>query len=623
MGSLESDRPDLLGEWDYKKNGDTKPGDIGSTSHRKVWWICPVGHGYLANVGNRARNGTNCPVCSNRVVLTGFNDLATACPELALEWNRELNGNLRPEAVPRTYSKKVWWTCPVGHQYQAAPASRSKNSMGTGCNVCAGKVALAGFNDLLSKCPEIASEWNYEKNGTIQPDSITWSSGRDVWWKCKANHEFNARVNTRTSSGRVGKCPVCLNQRVYEGVNDLITTHPELAAEWNCEKNVSVLPSSISAGSNRKIWWTCPVDKRHEWEATPASRSGSRKGSCPVCLNRIVMPGLNDFATIWPNLAREWHESKNGDTLPTEISRGTSTSKYWWTCAQGHDFLQTVNARTNLGAGCPYCTNQKVLAGFNDLQSVRPDIAAEWHRELNVGISLVDVIAGSKRRVWWQCSRYTNHSWKASISNRTKLSATGCPICANKQVLTGFNDLQTVRPDIAAEWHPTLNEGISPNSIVFGSWTRVWWQCPDDSSHAYRTRVVNRTSEKQNGCPTCAQTGFDASSPGIFYMLEHTLLGAKKVGITNGNRDQFRLKQFQQDGWEVLTIHQCQEGRKILELETVMLRWIRKDLNLPVFLSRAEMSRTGGFSETFEGDAVSNHELLRRAKDFAIELGIV
>jgi hypothetical protein len=94
------------------------------------------------------------------------------------------------------------------------------------------------------------------------------------------------------------------------------------------------------------------------------------------------------------------------------------------------------------------------------------------------------------------------------------------------------------------------------------------------------------------------------------------------VGITNGNRDQFRLKQFQQDGWELLSIHKCEEGRKILELETLMLRWIRKDLKLPVYLSKSEMARTGGFSETFEGDAVPNLEVISRATALAIELGI-
>jgi hypothetical protein len=620
MRSLESLRPDLLVEWDDEKNVDIRPSGIGANSHRKVWWLCPLGHSYQAVVGNRAIIGSGCPICSNRVVQTGFNDFATACPELMLEWDRGLNGDVDPQTIPKHYSKKIWWICPVGHSYQATPANRASN--GTACPVCAGKIVLPGFNDLLSRCPEIASEWNYQKNEPIRPESITWSSGRDVWWICPAGHEFNSKVSSRTGGSRKGGCPVCLNQRIYAGVNDLCTTHPQLASEWNKEKNVGKLPTGISAGSSRSVWWTCPVDSRHEWKATPASRSGDREGGCPVCLNRIVVTGLNDFATVWPDLAREWHTTKNGTTLPSEISPGTSTNKYWWICKKGHEFLQTVNARTNLKAGCPYCTNQKVLRGFNDLLTVRPDLAAEWHTELNENLAPSDVVSGSRSKVWWQCSKHSNHAWKISVSARSGPKSAGCPICSNKQVLTGFNDLSSVRPEIAAEWHPTLNGEMNPQTIVFGSHTRIWWQCPNEAGHVYQTRLVSRTSSKQNGCPTCAPTGFDSGSPGIFYILEHSLHGAKKVGITNGNRDQFRLKQFQQDGWQILAIHKCEEGRKILELETLMLRWIRKDLKLPVYLSKSEMARTGGFSETFEGDAVPNFEIVSRATALAIELGI-
>lgn len=620
MGSLESDRPDLLSEWNFEKNSDLDPGKLGSSSHKKVWWTCNLGHDYFAIVGNRALNGSKCPICTNRTILAGFNDFASAYPELLREWSFELNGELRPDAIARSYSKKVWWTCALGHDFSATPANRSSN--GSGCPFCAGKQVLAGFNDLSSKRPDIAAEWNDEKNIPLTPSDVTWSSGRNVWWKCAAGHEFETRVNDRTAAGRVGSCPVCKNQRVIEGVNDLATTHPALAAEWNWERNEDILPSQISAGSSLNVWWRCTTNSRHEWRTKPAYRSSQTGTGCPVCSNKIVMPGLNDFETSWPELAREWNLELNSPIRPSDVSPGSSAKQYWWSCEKRHDFKMTVNARTNLGAGCPFCANQLVLAGFNDLLTIRPDLAAEWHPDLNSPLQPNALMAGSNRRVWWQCAKFADHAWQISPSARSGASATGCPICANKRVLWGFNDLQTLFPDIAAEWHAELNGELTPDNIVSGSWTRVWWQCPNDSTHAYLTRVVNRTSNKQNGCPTCAQTGFDSSSPGVFYVLENSSLAAKKVGITNGNREHSRLKLFQQAGWDIVFIQQSTDGRQILELETRMLRWIRKDLKLPAYLTIAEMRRTGGFSETFEGDAISNLELVNRAKELISELKI-
>jgi hypothetical protein len=190
-------------------------------------------------------------------VLQGFNDFATACPELALEWDIERNEALAPQKITKNHSKKVWWTCSIGHSYQSTPANRASN--GTGCPICAGKTVLAGFNDLRSRRPEIASQWNFAKNGSLLPDEISWCSGRSVWWKCPLGHEFDSKVSSLTTASRKGGCPVCLNQRIYAGVNDLCTTHPQLAGEWNMEKNVGKLPigmMSISLRLNKSFFPT-------------------------------------------------------------------------------------------------------------------------------------------------------------------------------------------------------------------------------------------------------------------------------------------------------------------------------------------------------------------------------
>ena len=55
-----------------------------------------------------------------------------------------------------------------------------------------------------------------------------------------------------------------------------------------------------------------------------------------------------------------------------------SLKKIIWKCKHGHEWEASVKSRTINGTGCPYCSHNKVLAGFNDLASQYPDIAAEW-----------------------------------------------------------------------------------------------------------------------------------------------------------------------------------------------------------------------------------------------------
>ena len=66
-------------------------------------------------------------------MLKGYNDLETLNPTLAKEWNYEKNSGLKPEDVMPNSSKKVWWKCQNGHEWQATINNRSN---GRGCPKC-------------------------------------------------------------------------------------------------------------------------------------------------------------------------------------------------------------------------------------------------------------------------------------------------------------------------------------------------------------------------------------------------------------------------------------------------------------------------------------------------------
>lgn len=184
-----ADNRRLIAEWDYKKNAalGLDASKITCGSNKKAWWQCKEGHTWEAIIANRNK-GQGCPICGNRRVLTGYNDLATRFPDIAKEWNLEKNAPLLPSTVMFRAHKKVWWCCALGHEWQANIIDRTKAN-GTGCPFCSGRKAILGKTDLQTLRPDLLEEWNYDRNIDISPSEVSPGSGQKVWWICKKGHE--------------------------------------------------------------------------------------------------------------------------------------------------------------------------------------------------------------------------------------------------------------------------------------------------------------------------------------------------------------------------------------------------------------------------------------------------
>lgn len=275
-------------------------------------------------------------------------------------------------------------------------------------------------NSIFNISPELCEEWDYEKNKKIRPDMISYSSAKKVWWICrKCNKEYFSSVYSRYNGTG---CPYCNNKILVKGLNDLATTNPNLAKEWNYEKNKGLNPSDVFENARRKVWWICRKCN-YEWEAALYSRSRGTK--CPACANKKVIKGLNDLATTNPELLKEWDFKKNV-ILPSEVVIG-SRKKIWWLCDKKHSYMKSLVERKN-GGGCPYCCNQKVLIGYNDLATTNPGLLKEWDFQKN-NILPQEVTAGSHKKVWWKCSN--NHSYQRVIYakiNQNKI----CPSCKKR-----------------------------------------------------------------------------------------------------------------------------------------------------------------------------------------------
>ncbi len=475
-----------------------------------------------------------------------------------------------PTTITAGSNKKLCWRCEQGHTWTAVVASRVNGSK---CSVCANRQVLVGYNDLATTNPELAAQadgWD--------PTTVVAGSRKNMNWKCEQGHTWKATLEDR--SGRGSGCAVCSNKQIHSGFNDLATTNPELAAQahgWD--------PTTLTAGSGKKVDWRC--EQGHTWTAVVASRSGG--AGCPTCSGRQVEIGFNDLATTNPELAAQAHGWD-----PTTLTAG-SGKKVDWRCEQGHTWTASVLNRKK-GNRCPICCNQTVLVGYNDLATTNPELAAQAD-----GWDPTTLTAGSSRKVGWKCEQ--GHTWTATTSNRKKEK--GCPICSNHQVLSGYNDLATTNPELAAQAH-----GWDPTTLTANSGIKVGWKC--EQGHTWKSRVAGRSSGK--GCPTCSTGGFDPNESGWLYLIENDELGMLQIGISNFL--EHRLGEHRRRSWEVLEIRGPMEGHLAQQLETAILHALER--RGAVLGHKARIEKFDGYSEAWTKDSlkVSN---LRQLLDWVYE----
>ena len=572
FNDLASKFPELLSEWDYEKNSEFLPTQIAPKSDKFAWWVCNKGHSWKAQIKHRTK-GTGCPVCANKIVLVGCNDLATTNPELATEWDFEKNNELTPTHVTFGSDKSVWWKCQNNHSWKAIIGDRVR---GNGCPYCSkkkhiattlvagvlvpsrevsGSRVLEGYSDLATLYPSLLTEWDYDKNVGISPNKIGRGSEQKVWWKCEKGHSWQAVVSNRIKG--IG-CPICSKGlRISIGEKTILyylkqvfpNAQENYHADWlgKSELDIFVPTLNFAVEYDGSRWHSdipkdldkdnlcsehgitlvrirecrCPVYESSAIKHYLQNESDDELANAIALLFQIIkdtygqynFPDIdldqsketvyemiyqseiaNSIQNLYPRLLDEWDYDKNGDLKPSMVY-AKSKIKVWWKCKLGHSWQAVVHTRSN-GTGCPICSGKQVLAGFNDLETNFPNIAAEWHPSKNSFLPS-DVVAKSNKKVWWRCEK--GHEWEAKINNRTS-NKQGCPICSGRQTLPGYNDLATIYPHVAAEWHPTKNL-VPASHIAPKSNKKVWWLCI--KGHEWEATPNNRT--RGAGCPICYQ----------------------------------------------------------------------------------------------------------------------
>ena len=541
--------PTVSGEWDYSLNSPLTPNEVSESSNIKVWWKCSKGHEWQASVNSRT-SGSGCPYCSRHKV-SDENRFITHHPELVEEVHPTHNSDLALEGLSVQSSRKLWWKCKNGHEWEASVSNRVN---GTGCPFCSNQSSMPEIR-ILSELETIFDDVvTRHKEDGIEIDVFIRSLNLGVeydgsyWHKSKVKKDIEktkklikrgiklirvreepllklSEHDVLCSSGGPDKAILnslvksiahfCVGNTLnritkyleHEGFvnedkyqlyrsyfpspfpeNSLAQTHKNLSKEWNTEKNGSLEPKNFSHGSGVLVWWVC--NKGHEWQASISNRA--RGNGCPICSGRQLSDN-NRLSLSIPELANQWHPALNGELTPSDVAV-KSSKLVWWKCKEGHEWKATVASRSG-GNGCPYCSGLKATSE-NNFAAVYPELVEEWHSSKNKELSPNQVKPKSDKKVWWICSK--GHEWQSSVKNRSL--GRGCPYCSGRRV-SKDNCLRTVNPDLAKQWHPLKNGDLTPDQVTPGSDKKVWWVC--EQGHEWDSRISGRS--RGVGCPICGR----------------------------------------------------------------------------------------------------------------------
>lgn len=496
-GSLAVQFPELMSEWDFKKN-DINPDTILPQKNVNVWWKCATcGYEWKSILQSRTRkNGTGCPVCGekkakesqikNRLNING--SLIDTHPKILKEWDYEKN-TIDPHNITCQYSKPVHWICGYGHEWEKPVNLRIR--LNINCPICAKQHGTSFSEQTLFYYinKTVTAESRYLINGVeidiyipslkigIEYDGIFFHSTKKSQAKETKKNAFCQENGIRLI-------------RVKEADIDKIDNDIILIVPKKDYSNLYYVLQTIFS----KIGIDAPLDFNIE------------RDRFDILEQYVFAEEKNGLAKKYPDIAAQWDKSKNGRIKP-ECIRPGSNQKFWWKCQNGHSWIASVYSRVN-GNGCPMCAGKTLVVGQNDLMSQSPELTKEWHPTKNGNLTPNMITINNGKKVWWLCKN-CGYEWQATPAHRS--SGRGCPICGRKKAdhgrLLSFlkknGSLADVHPELLCEWDYEKNVGINPSNITTHNGKKVWWKCKN-CGYQWRAIVNNRT-DKGSGCPMCAK----------------------------------------------------------------------------------------------------------------------
>ena len=382
----------------------------------------------------------------NKNIILGYNDFATVMPSIAKEWHPTKNGDLTPQDVTVGSNKKVWWLCEKGHEWKTSVVHRSN---GNRCPKC--------FGESKTSFPEQAIFFYFRQVTTaynrylIEPKTEI-----DIYLP-----EYRIGIEYDGAYFHKGDAARQREKHKQEKLNLLsiilvrVREIEDQASDYTIYAKNGANDDELTKTIKDLLSLVCRIAKTSLNVDINVRRDRSK-----IYEQYVLSEKENSLAVANPKLASDWHPSKNREMLPEYVS-ANSNKKVWWICEKGHEWEATVNSRSR-GAGCPYCAGLCAIVGINDLTTVDPKLAVQWHPTKNGNLLPQDVMANSNKKVWWLCEN--GHEWETTVSARSR--GRNCPICSGHKVLIGYNDVGTKNPKLASTWHPTKNGDLTPQMFT-------------------------------------------------------------------------------------------------------------------------------------------------------------
>jgi hypothetical protein len=539
---------------------------------------------------------------------TEDNNLATRFPGVASEWHTTANNLHTPSDFFPFSGKKAWWICVEGHEYEAGISSRTANN--SGCPYCSGLKVTIDKNFAVIH-PLVASEWDYQKNKELLPEHFAQFSGKKVWWKCKKSHEWKTTIATRSQGSN---CPFCwkhtsvpefrllaelefifgpvVRRRKFSGLEvDLFLEKYQIGFEYDGsywhkgkekrdhKKHEQLAEMGIKLLRVREK----PLKKLSMLDVLTSDR-GLRKQVIDELLGNVKpfsdandikkidyyisenefqnehifrkyltdLPEpdiMNSLANESKELLSEFDDEKNHPLEPKHFSRG-SQENAWWKCEKGHSWKTGILTRTINKSGCPYCSRNFASPEFN-LQTMFPEVAAQWHLEKNGKLSPSEVLPASSIKRWWICKE--GHHWQTAVSARTSMNI-GCPFCGGV-LPTNENNLAAIYPKIKEFWHSTKNKDLKPENLLPSTGKRVWLKC--NKGHEWQAvpnDIQNFLKDcKADICPECRRHNNSLANkfPDLLHEWDYEKnFNSEPNTISYGSKKKFWWKCAEGHPWE-------------------------------------------------------------------------
>ncbi|MGW1543239.1 zinc-ribbon domain-containing protein [Streptomyces sp. NPDC002309] len=425
------------------------------------------------------------------------NDLEAQFPEVAGEWHPTRNGDVRADRLAPKSNRKVWWLGSCGHEWEAVVANRTARR--SGCPYCANQKVGYG-NDLATRHPELAAQWHPTRNGDLTPQQIPYGARRNAWWRCASGHEWRAMVFKRSAGSSCGQCILIgvseVELRAFAELRHVLEGHlaplrrdARLVTPHRQRLRVDMILGDVAVEYDGSYWHknTGARDREKTQRLQRAGYKVIRVREQPLALTGPGDTAAPRAATPFQVAAAVLQKMIDENFLSTAAAR-----------AEAATYIASGRLVAREEADCAVNALRARDLGARSLAAQFPRIAEQWHPHRNGELTPTQVTPGSGKEVWWLCA--AGHAWRAKIDQRVG-KGNGCGFCSGRYA-TETTSLAAQRPDLAAQWHPTLNGTLLPVEVTPHSGRVVWWLCTQ--GHAAKDSVANRS--KGMVCQYCPRS---------------------------------------------------------------------------------------------------------------------